>query len=134
MVVHSVGMKKEKETFYFFHINDATAFRTALASYLPNITSTSTLLSPPSSQPLAFVNLAFSSTGLAALGISDDIGDLYFSSGQFADADNLGDDISLWESPFVNRSIHGVILIGSDEVGDITRPICRVLLIFLHVE
>ena len=109
-------MKKQKETFYFFHINNAPAFKVALKSYLPKITSTATLLSPPSSQPLAFVNVAFSQTGLTTLGITDNLGDSQFSSGQFADAENLGDDTSQWEAPFKGTNIHGVFLIGSDQV------------------
>ena len=111
------------ETFYFFHINDASTFRTVLGSYLTNITSVATLLSPPSSQPLAFVNIAFSSAGLAALGIIDDLGDPYFAAGQFDDTFELGDDISQWESPFTNRGIHGVFLVGSDQVRCIEGPI-----------
>lgn len=111
------------ETFYFFHINDASTFRAVLGPYLTNITSVATLLSPPSSQPLAFVNIAFSSAGLAALGINDDLGDPYFAAGQFDDTFELGDDISQWESPFTNRGIDGVFLIGSDQVRCMKDPI-----------
>ena len=111
-------MKKQKETFYFFHINDAAAFKTALLSYVPDrITSTTVLLSPPSSQPLAFVNLAFSHTGLTTLGVTDDLGDPQFTGGQFADAPSFSDDTSQWEAPFAGTNIHGVFLIGSDQVS-----------------
>ncbi|PSR74716.1 hypothetical protein PHLCEN_2v9595 [Hermanssonia centrifuga] len=112
-----VGMKKQLETFYFFHINDPASFKTALNSYVPTITSTATLLSPASSQPLAFVNIAFSSTGLQALGITDDLGDSQFSSGMYADATNLGDSLSTWESPFAGTNIHGAFLIGTDKLA-----------------
>lgn len=110
-------MKKQKETFYFFHITDAASFKTALQSYIPQITSTATLISPASAQPLAFVNIGFSQTGLTTLGITDNLGDAQFSSGQYADAENLEDDISLWETPFQGTNIHGVFLIGSDQVN-----------------
>ncbi|KAJ3553817.1 hypothetical protein NM688_g3414 [Phlebia brevispora] len=108
-----VGMKKTSEIFYFFHINDADDFKLAMQSYIPNITSTAVLLDDPSNQPLAFVNVAFSQTGLDTLGVTDDLGDAQFTGGQFADAPNLGDDVSLWEAPFAGTNIHGVFLIGS---------------------
>ena len=109
-------MKKQKETFYFFHINNAAAFKTALATYLPKITSTSTILSAPSLQPNAFVNVAFSQSGLDTLGITDNLGDSFFTAGQFADAPTLFDDMSQWEAPFNGTNIHGLFLIGSDQV------------------
>ena len=113
-----IGMKKLQETFYFFHINDGAAFKTALRSYIPDrITSTAVLLGPASDQPLAFVNLAFSQTGLTTLGVTDDLGDSDFSEGQFLHAeDSLKDDLSLWEDIFKDTNIHGVFLIGSDKV------------------
>ncbi|KAI0086049.1 peroxidase [Irpex rosettiformis] len=111
-----VGMKKQKELFVFFHINNATAFKSVLKTYAAtNITSISTLLSAPSAQPLAFVNLAFSQAGMTALGVTDDIGDSVFTAGQFSDASALGDDTSNWESAFQGTNIDGVFLIGSDE-------------------
>lgn len=109
-------MKKQVERFVFFHINNATGFRSSLKTYIPQITSTATLLSPAAQQPLAFVNLAFSQTGLTALGITDSLDDTQFSSGMFADAPNLGDDMTQWLSPFIGTNIHGVFLIGSDQV------------------
>ncbi|KAI0701290.1 hypothetical protein BC835DRAFT_236693 [Cytidiella melzeri] len=116
-----VGMKKQIERFVFFHINDATSFKSALKTYAPaNITSTATLLSPASEQPLAFVNIAFSQTGLTALGITDNLGDTQFASGQFADAASLGDDTAQWESAFKGTDVHGVFLIGSDQTSYIT--------------
>ena len=117
-------MKKQQETFYFFEINDPTGFKAAMQSYIPKITSVATLLSPPSEQPLAFVNVAFSHTGLTTLGILDDLLDLQFAGGQFADAPNLGDDLSQWEEPFLGSNIHGVFLIGSDQVCQ-TLSLCR---------
>lgn len=112
-------MKKQKERFIFFQINDAVQFKNALKTYAPHITSTATLISPPAQQPLAFVNLAFSNTGLRTLGITDNLGDQQFSSGMFADAQNLKDDLGQWAPPFTSTSIHGVFLMGSDQVSPV---------------
>nr|AZJ17935.1 dye-decolorizing peroxidase [Irpex lacteus] len=111
-----VGMKKNKERFVFFHINDASRFKDVLKTYAPaNITSVATLVSPAPLQPLAFVNVAFSRTGLSTLGVKDNLGDNAFNAGQFADAEGLGDDTGVWESAFKGTHIHGVFLIGSDQ-------------------
>lgn len=112
----SIGMKKQMERLVFFQINDAAGFKTALKTYLPQITSTATLISPASEQPLTFVNIAFSHTGLTALGITDNLNDARFSEGMFTDAPNLGDDTSQWLPPFTGTSIHGVFVLGSDQV------------------
>ena len=109
-------MKKQVERLVFFEINDSTGFRTALRSYIPQITSTATLISPASQQPLTFVNLAFSHTGLTELGILDDLLDPYFTAGMWSDASSLGDDTSQWLPAFTGTSIHGVFIMGSDEV------------------
>ena len=112
---HSVGMKKPVELFYFFHIANAANFKTALkTNVIPLVTSTATLISPAASQPLAFLNIGFSQSGLTALGITDNLGDTTFAAGQFADATSLGDVQSDWETPYAGTSIHGVLLIGSD--------------------
>lgn len=114
-------MKKQKENFVFFQINNAAAFKTALKTYVPGtITSAATLIAQATAQPLAFVNLAFSQSGLSALGITDNLGDALFSAGQFADAPTLGDDTTTWESVFKGTGIHGVFLIGSDQDSFIT--------------
>ncbi|KAI0086064.1 peroxidase [Irpex rosettiformis] len=111
-----VGMKKQKERFVFFHVNNAAEFKSVLKAYTPtNITSASTLVSPASDQPLAFVNIAFSHTGLSTLDINDNLGDSNFVSGQFAGASRLGDDTATWEPTFKGTDIHGVFLIGTDK-------------------
>jgi hypothetical protein len=112
----SIGMKKQVERLIFFHINNAAGFKSSLKNYISYITSTETLVSPPAQQPQAFVNLAFSQTGLTALGITDDLGDSQFTSGMFSDAPALGDDTSKWISPFTGTNIHGVAVLGSDQV------------------
>ena len=111
-------MQKTKEKFVFFHINDAAAFKSVLKTYAAaNITSIATLMGPTTAQPQAFVNLAFSQFGLTALGVTDNLGDAVFTNGQFADAGNLGDDTSTWDPAFAGTNVHGVFLIGSDDVS-----------------
>ncbi|KAI0701297.1 peroxidase [Cytidiella melzeri] len=113
-----VGMRKLQERFLFFQVNNATAFKSVLRTYaVANITSAAQLLAEPSSQPLTFVNVGFSQTGATALGVTDDLGDSFFSAGQFADAESLGDDTSIWEDVFKGTSIHGVFLLGSSEAS-----------------
>nr|AVJ41190.1 dye-decolorizing peroxidase [Irpex lacteus] len=111
-----VGMKKDKEKFVFFHINNATAFKSVLKTYAPaNITSVATIIGPVANQPLAFVNLAFSHAGFGALNVTDDLQDTAFSDGQFKDSPNLGDDTSTWEEAFKGTNVDGVFLIGSND-------------------
>lgn len=113
----SIGMKKPLELFYFFKINDVATFKKQLrTNVIPLVTSTRTIISPAASQPLAFLNIAFSQSGLRTLGINDDLGDPNFEAGQWAEAQTgLGDDISGWESVWQGTNIHGVFLIGSDQ-------------------
>jgi deferrochelatase/peroxidase EfeB len=111
-------MKKPHELFYFFSITNAAAFKTALKSNVISlVTSAATLLSPSTSQPLAFLNMAFSQSGLTALGITDNLGDTQFAAGMYADAPSLGDVQSDFEAPFQGTSIHGVFLIGSNQTS-----------------
>ncbi|EIN06909.1 peroxidase TAP [Punctularia strigosozonata HHB-11173 SS5] len=109
-----VGMKKPVESFFFFHINDPAQFKTDMKNQLSVIASVATLISPPAQQPAAYVNVAFSQSGLTTLGITDDLGDAAFTTGQFADAENLNDDITQWQSEFKGTNIHGVFLVCSD--------------------
>lgn len=111
-----VGMKKPLELFYFFKINDPKTFKSSLRLQAARlVTSTFSLISPPSAQPLAFFNIAFSQSGLNAMGITDDLGDDVFSKGQFADAENLKDDLSEWEDVWKGTNVHGVLLVASDQ-------------------
>ncbi|KAF8319031.1 Dyp-type peroxidase [Clavulina sp. PMI_390] len=125
-----VGMKKANELFYFFHINSPSDFRNTLrTTLLPLITSASTLVGPATSQPLAYLNMGFSQSGLNALGINDDLGDSYFKAGQYSDAPNLGDSMNDWESvwsSYGKTGIHGVMLIASDDQGHIDSLISTI--------
>lgn len=118
----SVGMRKPKETFYFFKITNAALFKTKFkAGVQQYITSAATLLDVPAKQPLAFVNVGFSQSGLTTLGVTDNLGDTQFAAGQFADATNLGDATSNWQTEFKGTQIHGVFLIGSDNTTLVTN-------------
>ncbi|KAJ7033172.1 fungal peroxidase [Mycena alexandri] len=110
-----IGMKKNRELFYFFTIANAADFKPKLSgSILPLITSTTQLLDV-STQPETALNIAFSQTGLTALNVTDSLGDSLFSGGQFKDLANLGDpSATQWVPEFAGTGIHGVLLFASD--------------------
>ncbi|KAF8143462.1 dye-decolorizing peroxidase precursor [Mycena galopus ATCC 62051] len=123
-----VGMHKASELFYFFAIEDAATFKEKLASdILPLITSTTEILSVDT-QPITAVNVAFSNTGLLALGVTDDLGDPDFVAGQFAanETSTIGDNPSTWDPAFAGNSIHGVFLLASDTVGNIDTELANI--------
>lgn len=129
----SVGMKKPRELFYFFHINNAGLFKKALRrNVISLVTSTAQIISPPASQPLAFLNIAFSQTGLRALRVLDDLGDSTFTAGQWADAPSLHDDTSRWEDVWKDGGIHGVFLIASDDQPKIDKLLSTITRFFGH--
>ncbi|KAG7092765.1 hypothetical protein E1B28_009089 [Marasmius oreades] len=105
-----VGMKKNKELFHFFKINDKTTFKSSLTNIHPLITTTTQILSAQSA-----LNIAFSQSGLSFLGITDDLKDDAFKLGQFADAENLSDPgTGNWVNAFKGTNIHGVFLLAAD--------------------
>ncbi|KAJ7139064.1 dye-decolorizing peroxidase precursor [Mycena epipterygia] len=82
-----IGMRKNKELFFFFEIANATDFKAKLGSdILQLVTSTTQILG----NVTVALNIAFSHTGLLALNVSDTLGDLDFTAGQLANAANLG--------------------------------------------
>nr|WAW38288.1 DyP-type peroxidase [Chondrostereum purpureum] len=115
-----VGMKKRKELFYFFSISDSAAFKTRLASDVnPLITSTQSLLDIDT-QPVTAVNIAFTQSGLTTLGITDDLNDALFKTGQASDASALGDPgRDNWVKAFDGTGIHGLLILASDETSNI---------------
>ncbi|KAF7365563.1 Dye-decolorizing peroxidase [Mycena venus] len=120
------GMHKNKEFFFFFSVNDATTFKAKLSlSILPLITSTSEILSV-NTQPITAVNIAFSHTGLVALGVNDDLGDPDFVAGQFSQTTFIGDNHSLWNPAFAGTNIHGVLLLASDTVDNINTELANI--------
>jgi len=107
-------MKKKKEKFFFFRIDNVVLFKTQLKLAAPFITTTKDALDV-STQPDTMVNVAFSQSGLTRLNVTDDLGDAGFSAGQFADADALGDPgTTNWVTAFKGTNIHGVFLLASD--------------------
>ncbi|KAF5367753.1 hypothetical protein D9758_009861 [Tetrapyrgos nigripes] len=122
-----IGMKKNKELFFFFGIKDAATFKSKLSSDIaPLITPTVSLL-PGSTPPNTAVNIAFSKTGLDALGVTDDLGDASFAGGQFTDATALGDPgTGNWVPGFAGTNIHGVLLLASGTVDDINDELASI--------
>lgn len=112
-----IGMKKKKEVFYFFQINNPASFKKKLKIFIaPFITSTAQLLST-NTQPIVALNVAFSFTGLTALNVTDDLGDPLFTQGQFSQAAVLGDPgTGNWVSAFAGNGIHGAFLMASDDL------------------
>jgi hypothetical protein len=126
-------MNKPKELFFFYTINDAAAYKAALTkTILPLVTSTSVLLGPAPGQPAAMLNVAYSSTGLKALNVNDDLGDQFFSAGQFNGSHVLGDDDpdTNWVKAFQGTSLHGLFMIASnsdDSINDTLSTITTAL-------
>ncbi|KAJ6536078.1 dye-decolorizing peroxidase precursor [Mycena capillaripes] len=125
-----VGMHKNKELFFFFHVNNAATFKSKLASdIVPLITTTTEILSV-NTQPITAVNIAFSNTGLVTLGVNDDLGDSNFVAGQFADVHNtsfvIGDNPSTWNAAFAGTNIHGVFLLASDTTANIDSELANI--------
>nr|WAW38279.1 DyP-type peroxidase [Auricularia auricula-judae] len=86
-----IGMHKLQQLFFFFAINDPATFKTHLANDIAPIVASASQLSNVTAQPLVALNIAFSQTGLTALGITDNLNDAAFSAGQVNDINNLGE-------------------------------------------
>ncbi|KZV94529.1 fungal peroxidase [Exidia glandulosa HHB12029] len=111
-----VGMHKQQQRFYFFTINDAATFKTHLAADIAPVVASVTQLSSVSTQPLVALNIAFSQTGLNALGVTDNVGDALFTAGQASNTvGNLKETTDNWVTQFKTPGIHGVILLASDD-------------------
>lgn len=83
-----------------------------------------------STQPIAALNVAFSQAGLNVLGVTDNLNDTKFSSGQQADIPNIGDPgTTNWESAFVS-GVHGVFLLASDQQAFIEAGIALIEAVF----
>ncbi|KAF5353669.1 hypothetical protein D9758_008649 [Tetrapyrgos nigripes] len=122
-----IGMRKRTEMFFFFSVDDPTTFKSKLSSDIKSlITNTNQVLSV-STQPITAVNIAFSQTGLNALGVTDDLGDPGFKNGQFAVAAKLGDaGTDNWVPGFKGTNIHGVFLLASDTVDNVNDELANV--------
>lgn len=140
------GLVKKFETFVFFAITDATHFRQRLKAIIPLITTTTQALANSKAIAdhkangnsdlikLVGTNIAFSQTGLTALGIKDNLGDSLFRKGQLADASDgvngLGDPGVVngstvdpaWEPAFKEKGLpHGCILITGESQATISE-------------
>ncbi|KAK7444805.1 dye-decolorizing heme-containing peroxidase [Stygiomarasmius scandens] len=122
-----VGMTKPKELFFFFGIKDATTFKSKLASDIQSlVTNTKQILPGSADVPVTAVNIAFSSTGLQALNVTDQLDD-DFVKGQFAEAADLGDaGTDNWVSGFRGTNIHGVFLLAANDVQDIDDELANI--------
>ncbi|KAF5375784.1 hypothetical protein D9757_008981 [Collybiopsis confluens] len=121
-----IGMKKNKELFFFFKIQDATAFKSHLgANILPLITTTTQILSN-SPQLTTLVNIAFSQKGLSALGVTDNLGDTLFFSGQLNGSSSFNDQLSNWVPQFAGSDIDGVLLLASDTVDNVDSTLSTI--------
>ncbi|KAJ7166455.1 dye-decolorizing peroxidase precursor [Mycena crocata] len=120
------GMHKNKELFFFFGVKDAKTFKTKLASDILSLITTTTEILSVDTQPVTAVNIAFSNTGLVALGVNDNLADDDFVAGQFSQTSTIGDDPSLWNSAFAGTSIHGVFLLASDTVANINTELANI--------
>ncbi|KAI3604428.1 fungal peroxidase [Moniliophthora roreri] len=122
-----VGMKKDKELFFFFGIQDAATFKSKLASDIRGLITSTTQLLDVSLQPTTAVNIAFSQTGLNALGNSDNLQDSLFKAGQFNDALALADPgTGNWVQGFAGTSVHGVFLIASDTQANVDAELANI--------
>lgn len=120
-------MKKKKQMFLFFSIEDAASFKTHLSKDIHPLITTTTELLDVNTQPVTAVNIAFSQSGLTALGVSDSLGDDAFTKGQFSDASNLGDPgTGNWESSFAGTSVHGVFLMASDTIDNVNDELANI--------
>lgn len=111
----------------FFQITDSNCFKDKLGSQIhQRVTSVAQLLADPSLQPDTALNIAFSQTGLRALGVYDLTGDSDFSGGQFAAAGALGDNTANWDPAFTSGNVHGVLMAISNTTDSINTELSTV--------
>ena len=119
-----VGLQKRAEIFAFFKIAEApeslTEFKAALKALIPSITtSAETRHYETNHGPLVVkTNIAFTAIGLEKLGASGiSHSDEAFRHGMKARAEELGDTVVDWLSPYADHRFHGVLLVAVwDEV------------------
>jgi Dyp-type peroxidase family len=142
------GFPKKAESFFFFKINNAHAFRGGLRRLIPRIATGESVSSGRSSirqhrqhhhkdaLSIAFTNIAFSAKGLKDLGLdpaaSKDDG---FTKGQFSDAKELGDDLKPSTNdpdwiPEFQKEIDGVIIVAGDCKNNVQEHLSKALSCF----
>jgi len=123
-------MKKIKQLFFFFRINDVPTFKAKLQNDIAGLITTTTQLLSVDTQPVTAVNLAFSKPGLDTLGIVDDTGDVLFNVGEEATLSVMGDDSANWVPQFLGQQIHGVFLLASDVESNIDSELASIQSVF----
>ncbi|KAH7099486.1 dye-decolorizing peroxidase precursor [Auriculariales sp. MPI-PUGE-AT-0066] len=118
-----VGQQKIKQLFYFFSIQNATDFKTKLKNNVAPIVTSAQQMLTTSTQPIVAVNIAFSQTGLTALGVTDNVGSGEFNGGQFQSTFILGDDPANWVTALAGTTVHGVFLLASDTEARINTQV-----------
>ncbi|KAF8755087.1 hypothetical protein RHS01_05361 [Rhizoctonia solani] len=138
------GFPKKKEQFIFFVIRDAVKFKSAIPTL--KVTSTADVVEARKNiedqksrlggglVPLAFLNIAFSKSGLKELDITEDLGDQPFALGQLRDAENLGDDgvteadgfHPSWEQAFKNR-VDGVLVVAGESWVSVAAKVAEAM-------
>jgi len=145
------GLPKRFQTFVFFQIADATKFKKQFKAVIPFITTTQQVLDAEKAiadhkasggiglLTLAQANISFSAKGLAALGIPDELGDQFFTSGQLADATaagtGLGDPTAAdgsadWD-PLFKQDIHGCLTVTGESQLTINAQLATITLLLL---
>ncbi|KAF9494758.1 dye decolorizing peroxidase [Pleurotus eryngii] len=111
-----IGMRKPKEIFFFYSIQNPRKFKSVLAKFIyPHITTTAQMVCTTCTQPSAMLNVAWTSQGLRKLGVLDDLGDPYFAMGQLNDAAALGDTdpSTMWAPGLYANKTDGAFLIAA---------------------
>ncbi|KAF8579288.1 Dyp-type peroxidase [Ramaria rubella] len=128
-----IGMRKNKEVFFFFGIQSVPTFKSKLASDIyPLITSTAQLLDNTTTMPATLLNIAFSQSGLTTLGVSGGLVNSSdpFATGQANDSVNLGDPQPItnnWIPGFVDtNSLHGMFLICSNTTENVNAELAHI--------
>ncbi|KDQ22873.1 DyP-type peroxidase [Pleurotus ostreatus PC15] len=143
------GLPKRTETYFFFDVTNVDQFKANMAHFIPHIKTSAGIIKDreaikehkrqkkPGLVPMAAVNVSFSHLGLQKLGITDDLSDNAFTTGQRKDAEILGDPGSkngdaftpAWEAPFL-KDIHGVIFVAGDCHGSVNKKLDEIKHIF----
>ena len=112
--------------FLFTHFDDAAAGRRWLGELLPSITTAQPLAPDAAKHPT--LNLAFTSTGLAALGLPADRLDTFpqeFRDGMEARAGELGDAGTNcpehWEPWWKDRQVHAMVAVHAPSPEQVAR-------------
>ncbi|KAH8831895.1 DyP-type peroxidase [Flagelloscypha sp. PMI_526] len=119
-------MKKKRQLYWFFKIENSTEFKAALHTDISPILTSTTQLLDVSTQPITAVNIAFSQRGLNALNFTEDVGDPSFSHGQIGDVEPFHDRVEEWVPAFKSENVHGVLMLASDTTSNIDAQLLSI--------